>query len=63
MFSLGIDLGTSNTAAAVTVLSEEQNKTVIIPLSGGRTGISLRSSVSFDRSDIMYTGVEAEKSA
>ena len=61
MFSLGIDLGTSNTAAAVTVLSEEQNKTIIIPLSGGRTGISLRSSVSFDRSDIMYTGVEAEK--
>ncbi|HII81991.1 MAG TPA: Hsp70 family protein, partial [Ferroplasma sp.] len=30
-------------------------------LSGGRTGISLRSSVSFDRSEIMYTGLEAEK--
>jgi molecular chaperone DnaK len=60
MFSMGIDLGTTNTAAAVTTVSDGILQTAIIPLSEGKTGTSLKSSVSFDRSDAMFTGKEAE---
>jgi molecular chaperone DnaK len=61
MFTIGIDLGTSNTAAAVTIVSGEKCQTVLIPLSGNKIRNSLKSSVIFGESDIMFTGSEADK--
>ena len=61
MFSLGIDLGTGNTAAACSVFSDGKISTVLIPLNDTRTGYSMKSSVAFDESDRMFTGKEADR--
>ncbi|WP_337860199.1 Hsp70 family protein [Ferroplasma sp.] len=61
MFSMGIDLGTGKTAAAVTVFSELKYSTVMIPLSDNKSSTFVKSSVTFDMSDRIYTGNEAEK--
>ena len=61
MFSLGIDLGTGNTAAACSVFSNGKISTVLIPLNNTRTGYSMKSSVAFDESDRMFTGRDADR--
>ncbi len=61
MFSIGIDLGTGNTTAAVSLVSKGEYKTIIIPLSGNKTENSLKSSVTFGGSDTIFTGTEADK--
>ena len=58
MFSLGIDLGTSNSAAAYSDISDNKISTVIIPLNS-KTGYSMKSVIAFDESDRMFTGKEA----
>ena len=61
MFSIGIDLGTSNTSAAVALISGGEYKTIAIPLSGKKAGSSLKSSITFGGPDIMVTGTDADK--
>ncbi|WMT50677.1 MAG: Hsp70 family protein [Ferroplasma sp.] len=61
MFSLGIDLGTGNTAAAFTGVSDGKINTVVIPLSGNKRANSMRSAVAFDGSDRMFSGKDAER--
>ena len=61
MFSLGIDLGTGNTAAAFTKVSDGKINTAVIPMSGNKMGKSMRSAVAFDGSDRMFSGKEAER--
>ena len=61
MFSLGIDLGTGNTCAAFSQVSDGKLNTVIIPMGGSRTVHSMRSIIAFDGSDRMFSGKEAER--
>jgi molecular chaperone DnaK len=59
MFSMGIDLGTGKTAAAVTTFLNGKYKTDMIPLSN-RPSNYTRSSITFGKSG-MYIGNEAEE--
>ena len=61
MFSIGIDLGTSNTSAAVALVSGGEYKTIAIPLSGKKAGSFLKSSITFGGPDIMFTGSDADR--
>ena len=60
MFSLGIDLGTSNSAAAYSEVSDNRINTVVIPLNN-KTGYSMKSVIAFDESDRMFAGRDAVK--
>ena len=60
MFSIGIDLGTRNSAAAYSEISDNRINTVIIPLNN-KSDYSMKSVIAFDRSDRMFTGKDAVK--
>ncbi len=57
MVSVGIDLGTSNSTAAISFLKNKSFITEVIPLSKSGKQDIIKSSIAFDSSDMAYIGI------